>query len=83
MKAVCLVDPATTPGQAELPRRASGLGEWVNSAAHRIGPDSAPDRYRLLRSIGRGGEAVLYLAEIELAGAVEPVVVKGARLPYG
>ncbi|WP_307828143.1 serine/threonine-protein kinase, partial [Streptomyces clavuligerus] len=48
----------------------------MNSAAHRIGPDSAPDRYRLLRSIGRGGEAVLYLAEIELAGAVEPVVVK-------
>ncbi|MFF5918799.1 protein kinase [Streptomyces flavochromogenes] len=44
--------------------------------AHHIGPDSAPDRYRLLRSIGRGGEAVLYLAEIELAGGTEPVVVK-------
>ncbi|THA53497.1 serine/threonine protein kinase [Streptomyces sp. A1136] len=41
-----------------------------------IGPDSAPDRYRLLRSIGRGGEAVLYLAEIQLAGGSEPVVVK-------
>ncbi|WP_330261688.1 protein kinase domain-containing protein [Streptomyces sp. NBC_00539] len=41
-----------------------------------IGPDSAADRYRLLRSIGRGGEAVLYLAEIELAGSSEPVVVK-------
>ncbi|MFD9409463.1 protein kinase [Streptomyces sp. NPDC059989] len=41
-----------------------------------IGPDAAADRYRLLRSIGRGGEAVLYLAEIELAGGVEPVVVK-------
>ncbi|MEU7063119.1 protein kinase [Streptomyces sp. NPDC046161] len=41
-----------------------------------IGPDSAADRYRLLRSIGRGGEAVLYLAEIELAGGREPVVVK-------
>ncbi|MET9699466.1 protein kinase [Streptomyces sp. NPDC006529] len=41
-----------------------------------IGPDSTPDRYRLLRSIGRGGEAVLYLAEIELAGGAEPVVVK-------
>ncbi|MEU6891393.1 protein kinase [Streptomyces sp. NPDC046557] len=41
-----------------------------------IGPDSAADRYRLLRSIGRGGEAVLYLAEIELAGGSEPVVVK-------
>ncbi|MCZ4121510.1 protein kinase domain-containing protein [Streptomyces sp. H39-S7] len=41
-----------------------------------IGPDGAPDRYRLLRSIGRGGEAVLYLAEIELGGGTEPVVVK-------
>ncbi|WUH90731.1 protein kinase [Streptomyces sp. NBC_00433] len=41
-----------------------------------IGPDGAPDRYRLLRSIGRGGEAVLYLAELELGGATEPVVVK-------
>ncbi|MCP3758503.1 protein kinase [Streptomyces sp. TBY4] len=30
----------------------------------------------MLRSIGRGGEAVLYLAEIELAGGSEPVVVK-------
>ncbi|MFD9354901.1 protein kinase [Streptomyces sp. NPDC060031] len=41
-----------------------------------IGPDAAADRYRLLRSIGRGGEAVLYLAEIQLAGGSEPVVVK-------
>ncbi|MFD5418331.1 protein kinase [Streptomyces sp. NPDC127069] len=41
-----------------------------------IGPDSAPDRYRLLRSIGRGGEAVIHLAELELAGGAEPVVVK-------
>ncbi|WP_282693179.1 serine/threonine-protein kinase [Streptomyces sp. CC208A] len=48
----------------------------MSSASHHIGPDSAPDRYRLLRSIGRGGEAVLYLAEIELAGGAEPVVVK-------
>ncbi|MER5309089.1 protein kinase [Streptomyces sp. NPDC002773] len=48
----------------------------MSNTAHHIGPDSAPDRYRLLRSIGRGGEAVLYLAEIELAGGTEPVVVK-------
>ncbi|MFF8716307.1 protein kinase [Streptomyces sp. NPDC015184] len=48
----------------------------MNSASHRIGPDSAPDRYRLLNSIGRGGEAVLYRAEIELDGAPETVVVK-------
>ncbi|MFE9883579.1 protein kinase [Streptomyces scopuliridis] len=48
----------------------------MNSAAHHIGPDTAPDRYRLLSSIGRGGEAVLYRAEIELDGAPETVVVK-------
>ncbi|MEV6246963.1 protein kinase [Streptomyces sp. NPDC051742] len=48
----------------------------MSNTAHHIGPDSTPDRYRLLRSIGRGGEAVLYLAEIELAGGTEPVVVK-------
>ncbi|UWM49075.1 phosphotransferase [Streptomyces carpaticus] len=41
-----------------------------------VGPDGAADRYRLVRSIGRGGEAVLYLAEIELSGGTEPVVVK-------
>ncbi|MEE4494738.1 protein kinase domain-containing protein [Streptomyces sp. BE230] len=48
----------------------------MNSASHHIGPDAAPDRYRLLNSIGRGGEAVLYRAEIELDGAPETVVVK-------
>ncbi|WP_329621039.1 protein kinase [Streptomyces sp. NBC_01255] len=48
----------------------------MSNTAHHIGPDTTPDRYRLLRSIGRGGEAVLYLAEIELAGGTEPVVVK-------
>ncbi|MEV7519915.1 protein kinase [Streptomyces sp. NPDC091371] len=30
----------------------------------------------MLRPIGRGGEAVIHLAEIDLAGGVEPVVVK-------
>ncbi|MFD8690650.1 protein kinase [Streptomyces sp. NPDC059651] len=48
----------------------------MNSATHHIGPDASPDRYRLLNSIGRGGEAVLYRAEIELDGAPETVVVK-------
>ncbi|MFI6609883.1 protein kinase [Streptomyces sp. NPDC050507] len=48
----------------------------MNSATHHIGPDATPDRYRLLNSIGRGGEAVLYRAEIELDGAPETVVVK-------
>lgn len=48
----------------------------MTSATHHIGPDSAPDRYRLLNSIGRGGEAVLYRAEIELDNVPETVVVK-------
>ncbi|MFE0106254.1 protein kinase [Streptomyces sp. NPDC059009] len=48
----------------------------MNSIGHFIGPDSAPDRYRLLNSIGRGGEAVLYRAEIQLDGAPETVVAK-------
>ena len=51
-------------------------GGNLNSTGHFIGPDSAPDRYRLLNSIGRGGEAVLYRAEIQLDGAPETVVVK-------
>lgn len=41
-----------------------------------VGPDSQPDKYRLVRSVGRGGEATLYLAEVTLAGRTEPVVVK-------
>ncbi|QUX21017.1 MULTISPECIES: protein kinase domain-containing protein [Nocardiopsis] len=41
-----------------------------------VGPDSHPDKYRLVRSVGRGGEATLYLAEVTLAGQTEPVVVK-------
>ncbi|WP_393916003.1 protein kinase domain-containing protein [Halostreptopolyspora alba] len=41
-----------------------------------VGPDSEPDKYRLVRSVGRGGEATLYLAEVHLAGQTEPVVVK-------
>ena len=41
-----------------------------------VGPDNQPDKYRLVRSVGRGGEATLYLAEVTLAGQTEPVVVK-------
>ncbi|MEU3662927.1 protein kinase [Streptomyces sp. NPDC032940] len=48
----------------------------MNSGMHYIGPDAAPDRYRLLNAIGRGGEAVLYRATIELDGEPETVVVK-------
>ncbi|MGW5352590.1 protein kinase domain-containing protein [Streptomyces sp. NPDC004031] len=44
--------------------------------SQRIGPETEPDRYRLVRSLGRGGEALLFLAELELAGQTEPVVLK-------
>ncbi|KOY55093.1 hypothetical protein ADK59_26625 [Streptomyces sp. XY332] len=59
-----------------MPTQSIGAGGKLTSQDLHIGPDAAADRYRLLRSIGRGGEAVLYLAEIELAGGSEPVVVK-------
>lgn len=59
-----------------MPTQSIGAGGKLTSQDLHIGPDAAADRYRLLRSIGRGGEAVLYLAEIELAGGGEPVVVK-------
>lgn len=59
-----------------MPTQLTGAGGKLTSQNLHIGPDAAADRYRLLRSIGRGGEAVLYLAEIELAGSSEPVVVK-------
>ncbi|QEV45357.1 serine/threonine protein kinase [Streptomyces vinaceus] len=59
-----------------MPTQSIGAGGKLTSQNLHIGPDAAADRYRLLRSIGRGGEAVLYLAEIELAGGSEPVVVK-------
>lgn len=44
--------------------------------SQRIGPATEPDRYRLVRELGRGGEALLFLAELELAGETEPVVLK-------
>lgn len=59
-----------------IPTQITFAGGKLTSQNLHIGPDAAADRYRLLRSIGRGGEAVLYLAEIELAGGSEPVVVK-------
>lgn len=59
-----------------MPTQSTSRWGTLTSQNLHIGPDAAADRYRLLRSIGRGGEAVLYLAEIELAGGAEPVVVK-------
>ncbi|MDA2807539.1 protein kinase domain-containing protein [Nocardiopsis suaedae] len=41
-----------------------------------VGPDHQPDKYRLVRQVGRGGEGTLHLAEVVLAGHTEPVIVK-------
>jgi serine/threonine protein kinase len=40
------------------------------------GPADRPDKYRLVRMEARGGEASLWRAEVELAGAPETVAIK-------
>ena len=52
-----------------------GVAVVSSSSGLYVGPPSAPDRYRPRRSIERGGEAVLSLAELKLPEATEPVVV--------
>jgi serine/threonine protein kinase len=47
--------------------------------AFHVGPDAAPDKYRLARQFGAGGEAQLWRAEITVAGTMEPVAVKILR----
>jgi serine/threonine protein kinase len=52
------------------------------AAANRVffvGPDDDPDRYRLLRQVGGGGEAELWKADMAFAGGREPVAVKILR----
>ncbi|WP_433222495.1 serine/threonine protein kinase [Dactylosporangium sp. CS-047395] len=52
------------------------------AAANRVfhvGPDDEPDRYRLLRQVGGGGEAELWKADMAFAGGREPVAVKILR----
>lgn len=44
-----------------------------------VGPDDEPDKYRLRRRIGSGGEAELWEADVALAGDRERVVVKILR----
>jgi len=53
----------------------------VNAPQHSyfLGPDDAPDKYRLLQQFGAGGEAQLWRAVLTLAGESEPVAVKVLR----
>ncbi|GLZ79143.1 hypothetical protein Afil01_39500 [Actinorhabdospora filicis] len=44
-----------------------------------VGPDDAPDKYRLRRQVGGGGEAELWEAELTVDGAAERVAVKVLR----
>lgn len=44
-----------------------------------VGPSDRPDKYRLVRLEGHGGEASLWRAEVDLAGESETVAVKVLR----
>jgi serine/threonine protein kinase len=44
-----------------------------------VGPPDRPDKYRLVRLEGSGGEASLWRAEVDLAGESETVAVKVLR----
>ncbi|MEV0647280.1 serine/threonine-protein kinase [Phytomonospora sp. NPDC050363] len=44
-----------------------------------VGPDDAPDKYRLRRQVGGGGEAELWEAELTVSGEAERVAVKILR----
>ncbi len=48
----------------------------LNSSSFFIGPDAEPDKYRLRRRFGGGGEAELWEADLALAGERERVAVK-------
>src|SRR3954468_14851508 len=44
-----------------------------------VGPDEDPDKYRLRRQVGGGGEAALWEADMAFAGERERVAVKILR----
>lgn len=51
----------------------------ASSGALYVGPDDSPDKFRLRRMVGGGGEAQLWLADLVVAGYNEPVAVKILR----
>lgn len=48
----------------------------TSATSYFVGPDSSPDKYRLRRMVGSGGEAQLWQAELVAAGNAEPVALK-------
>ena len=44
-----------------------------------VGPETEPDKYRLVMQVPGGGEAELWKAELPIAGTLEPVAVKILR----
>lgn len=52
----------------------------VDDAKFYVGPPANPDKYRLKRQVGSGGEAQFWEAEISVSGVWEPVAVKVLRV---
>ncbi len=50
--------------------------DTTSTTGYYVGPDGSPDKYRLRRMVGSGGEAQLWQAELQVAGAAEPVALK-------
>jgi serine/threonine protein kinase len=51
----------------------------TDSTSFAVGPDTDPDKYRLLRQVGGGGEAEIWQATVSVAGDSENVAVKILR----
>ncbi|MGH8881841.1 MAG: serine/threonine protein kinase, partial [Stackebrandtia sp.] len=51
----------------------------TDSNTYTVGPDTEPDKYRLRRQVGGGGEAEIWQASVTLAGGPEHVAVKILR----
>lgn len=54
-----------------------------SGTAYYVGPDAEPDKYRLRRQVGGGGEAELWEADLTVAGGRERVAVKILRDQHG
>ncbi|ADD43305.1 serine/threonine protein kinase [Stackebrandtia nassauensis] len=50
--------------------------------SYTVGPQDDPDKYRLIRQVGSGGEAELWQAAVRVAGADETVAVKILRAAH-